>query len=183
MKRLINDGDIFDKYASLEEKSLTSHPEEKLGSFNWYGMRHISGTYSGAAYTTSLADGYMATDLRSSANPRGSILKEAKNYTDSKLATAGKTLYAHYIRLRGGNSNIVINYISSKAEEYTVATLRAALRGTPKKIICNGYCESKPTQYIALDGESFAVAVLDNNGAITKKYVVFSDIQDYVEAI
>ena len=86
MKRLINDGDIFDKYANLEEKSPKDHPEEKLGSFNWYGHRHISGTYSGAAYSTSLADGYMATDLRSSANPRGSILKEAKNYTDAQIA-------------------------------------------------------------------------------------------------
>ena len=82
MKRLINNGDIFDKYANLEEKD---HLEDKIGYFNWYGHRHISGTYSGAAYSTSLADGYMATDLRSSANPRGSILKEAKNYTDSKV--------------------------------------------------------------------------------------------------
>ena len=86
MKRLINDGDIFDKYANLEEKSLKDHPEEKHGNFNWYGHRHISGTYSGAAYSTSLADGYMATDLRSDSNPRGSILKEAKNYTDAQIA-------------------------------------------------------------------------------------------------
>ena len=187
MKRLINNGDIFDKYASLEEKSLKDHPEEKRGNFNWQGHRHISGTYSGAAYSTSLADGYMATDLRSSSNPRGSILKEAKNYTDEKVATAGKTLYAHYIRLRSGNTNLVLNYISSKAEAYTIATLRADLKttetGTPKKIVCNGYYDSKPTQYMAVDGESFAVVVLDDNGAITKHYVIFSNIQDYVEAI
>lgn len=86
MKRLINDGDIFDKYANLEEKSPKDHPADKHGRFNWYGMRHISGTYSGAAYSTSLADGYMATDLRSDSNPRGSILKEAKNYTDAQIA-------------------------------------------------------------------------------------------------
>ena len=86
MKRLINNGDIFDKYANLEEKSLKDHPEEKRGNFDWYGHRHISGTYSGAAYSTSLADGYMATDLRSDSNPRGSILKEAKNYTDAQIA-------------------------------------------------------------------------------------------------
>lgn len=183
MKRLINDGDIFDKYANLEEKSLTSHPEEKLGSFNWYGMRHISGTYSGAAYTTSLADGYMATDLRSSANPRGSILKEAKNYTDSKLATAGKTLYAHYIRLRGGNANLVLNYISSKAEKYTVATLKADLTTSLKKIICNGLCESKQTQYITVDGENFVVATLEDGGAINRRITAFNSIDDYVEAI
>lgn len=183
MKRLINDGDIFDKYASLEEKSLTSHPEEKLGSFNWYGMRHISGTYSGAAYTTSLADGYMATDLRSSANPRGSILKEAKNYTDSKVATAGKTLYAHYIRLRGGNSNLVLNYISSKAEKYTVATLKADLTTSLKKIVCNGFYDSKTTQYIAVDGGNFVVATLEDGGAINRHIIAFNSIDDYVEAI
>ena len=122
MKRLINNGDIFDKYANLEEKD---HLEDKIGYFNWYGHRHISGTYSGAAYSTSLADGYMATDLRSSSNPRGSILKEAKNYTDQKVATAGKTLYAHYIRLGDGGGTIFLNYISSKAEQYTIQTLKA----------------------------------------------------------
>ena len=180
MKRLINNGDIFDKYASFEDKKFR---DETIKQFNWLGHRHIAGTYSGAAYSTSLADNFMANNLRNDSNPKGSLLQAAKNYTDEKVATAGKTLYAHYIRLRSGNTNLVLNYISSKAEEYTVATLRAELKGTPKKIVCNGYCESKPTQYIALDGESFAVVVLDNNGAITKHYVVFSDIQDYVEAI
>ena len=180
MRRLIKDGEILDKYANLEDKN-------QHGNFDWYGHRHISGTYYGAAYNCSLADQYMANNLRSESNPRGSILKEAKNYTDEKVATAGKTLYAHYIRLRSGNTNLVLNYISSKAEEYTIATLRADLKttktGTPKKIVCNGYYDSKPTQYMAVDGESFAVVVLDNDGTITKHYVVFSDIQDYVEAI
>ena len=104
MKRLINDGDIFDKYANLEERSLKDHPEEKLGSFNWTGHRHISGTYSGAAYSTSLGDGYMATDLRSSANPRGSILKEAKNYTDAQIANINSAPARHGYRIfRKGN--------------------------------------------------------------------------------
>ena len=183
MKRLINDGDIFDKYANLEEKSLKDHPEEKLGSFNWQGHRHISGTYYGAAYTTSLADGYMATDLRSDSNPRGSILKEAKNYTDSKLATAGKTLYAHYIRLRSGNANLVLNYISSKAEKYTIATLKADLTTTLKKIVCNGFYDSKLTQYITVDGAFFVVATLEDGGAINSHKTGFNSIDDYVEAI
>ena len=114
MKRLINDGDIFDKYANLEEKSLKDHPEEKLGSFNWTGHRHISGTYYGAAYTTSLADGYMATDLRSAANPRGSILKEAKNYTDQKVAEIGgggggsqAKLYKHTVSVSSSSSGYI----------------------------------------------------------------------------
>ena len=180
MKRLINNGDIFDKYVSFKDKKFR---DETIKELNWQGHRRIAGTYKGSAYSTSLADNFMADSLRNDSNPKGSLLQAAKNYTDEEVATAGKTLYAHYIRLRSGNTNLVLNYISSKAEEYTVATLRAALRGTPKKIVCNGYCESKPTQYITLDGESFAVVVLDNNGAITKHYVVFSDIQDYVEAI
>ena len=96
MKRLINNGDIFDKYANLEEKD---HLEDKLGRFNWYGHRHISGTYSGAAYSTSLADGYMATDLRSSSNPRGSILKEAKNYTDAQIANINSAPARHGYRI------------------------------------------------------------------------------------
>ena len=83
MRRLIKNAEIFDKYASFEEKKFR---EDKIEQFNWDGHRHIRGTYSGAAYSTSLGDGYMATDLRSDSNPRGSILKEAKNYTDAQIA-------------------------------------------------------------------------------------------------
>ena len=184
MKRLINNGDIFDKYVSFEDKKFR---DETIKEFNWQGHRRIAGTYKGAAYSTSLADNFMADSLRNDSNPKGSLLQAAKNYTDEKVATAGKTLYAHYIRLRSGNTNLVLNYISSRAEKYTVATLRADLKttetGTPKKIVCNGYYDSKPTQYMAVDGESFAVVVLDNDGTITKHYVIFNNIQDYVEAI
>ena len=184
MKRLINNGDIFDKYVSFEDKKFR---DETIKQLNWQGHRRIAGTYKGAAYSTSLADNFMADSLRNDSNPKGSLLQAAKNYTDEKVATAGKTLYAHYIRLRSGNTNLVLNYISSKAEEYTIATLRADLKttetGTPKKIVCNGYYDSKPTQYMAVDGESFAVVVLDTDGTITKHYVIFSNIQDYVEAI
>ena len=193
MKRLINDGDIFDKYASLEEKSLTSHPEEKLGSFNWYGMRHISGTYSGAAYSTSSADGYMATDLRSSANPRGSILKEAKNYTDSKVAgistsaavqqanaytdtkfTAAKNytdskvknLYYHFINLQGSSGHVYFNYISEYASQYTIATLKNALYG--KTLVCSGYLNGSVAEYITSEGGYLSVGVVDvSDGSTT----------------
>ena len=79
MRRLIKDGEIWDKYANLEEK-------DQHGNFDWYGHRHISGTYYGAAYNCSLADNYMANNLRSSSNPRGSILQDAKNYTDAQIA-------------------------------------------------------------------------------------------------
>lgn len=167
MKRLINDGDIFDKYANLEEKSLTSHPEEKLGSFNWYGMRHISGTYSGAAYTTSLADGYMATDLRSAANPRGSILKEAKNYTDSKVATAGKTLYSHFITLQTDVGSFYLNLVNANAEKYTSpAILKTDLDG--KTVICSGYSAGNGlAQYISGNGNNLEVGVIDPSDGST----------------
>ena len=109
---------------------------------------------------------------------------EAKNYTDSKLATAGKTLYAHYIRLQNGNANIFLNYISSKAEEYTIATLKADLTTTLKKIVCSGSYTTRPVQYINVDGENFVVASLDETGAIQRSNVpTFSYIKDYVEAI
>ena len=166
MKRLINDGDIFDKYASLEEKSLTSHPEEKLGNFNWYGMRHISGTYSGAAYSTSLADGYMATDLRSSANPRGSILKEAKNYTDSKA----KTLYYHCMYLQGNSGHVYVSYVSEYASQYTIATLKNALIG--KTIVCSGYLNGSVAEYITSEGGNLSVGVVDvSDGSTTGEII------------
>ena len=162
MKRLINDGDIFDKYASLEEKSLTGHPEEKLGRFNWYGHRHISGTYSGAAYSTSLADGYMATDLRSSANPRGSILKEAKNYTDSKA----KNLYYHCMYLQGNSGHVYVSYVSEYASQYTIATLKNALIG--KTIVCSGYLNGSVAEYITSEGGNLSVGVVDvSDGSTT----------------
>ena len=83
MKRLINNGDIFDKYVSFEDKKFR---EDTIKQFNWLGHRHIAGTYSGAAYTTSLADNYMANNLRNDSNPKGSLLQAAKNYTDAQIA-------------------------------------------------------------------------------------------------
>ena len=83
MKRLINNGDIFDKYVSFEDKKMKDHTVKQ---FNWNGHRNIAGTYKGAAYSTSLADNYMANNLRNDSNPKGSILVAAKNYTDAQIA-------------------------------------------------------------------------------------------------
>ena len=83
MKRLINNGDIFDKYVSFEDKKFR---DDTVKQFNWQGHRHISGTYSGAAYSTSLADNFMANNLRNDSNPKGSLLQAAKNYTDAQIA-------------------------------------------------------------------------------------------------
>lgn len=83
MKRLINDGDIFNKYASFEKKAFR---DDFVEQFNWNGHRNIAGTYKGAAYSTSLADNFMALNLRNDSNPKGSILVAAKNYTDAQIA-------------------------------------------------------------------------------------------------
>ena len=99
MKRLINNGDIFDKYVSFEDKKFR---DDTIKQLNWNGHRNIAGTYKGAAYTTNLADNYMANNLRNDSNPKGSLLQAAKNYTDEKVATAGKTSYIHYITLKDG---------------------------------------------------------------------------------
>lgn len=83
MKRLINNGDIFDKYVSFEDKKFR---DDTIKQFNWLGHRHIAGTYSGAAYTTSFGENYMANNLRNDSNPKGSLLVAAKNYTDAQIA-------------------------------------------------------------------------------------------------
>ena len=99
MKRLINNGDIFDKYVSFKDKKFR---DETIKEFNWQGHRRIAGTYKGAAYSTSLADNFMADSLRNDSNPKGSLLQAAKNYTDEKVATGGKTLYVHYMTIKDG---------------------------------------------------------------------------------
>lgn len=181
MKRLINNGDIFDKYVSFEDKKFR---DDTIKQFNWLGHRHIAGTYSGAAYTTSLAENYMANSLRNDSNPKGSLLVAAKNYTDEKLATAGKTLYAHYIRLRDGGGSIFLNYISSKAEPYTIQTLKAEFTTSLKKLITSGYFHSGTAQYFYVDGEYFVVGILKDGGTIQNYQTpTFSSIQDHVEAI
>lgn len=83
MKRLINNGDIFDKYVSFEDKKFR---DDTIKQFNWLGHRHIAGTYSGSAYSTSLGENYMANSLRNDSNPKGSLLVAAKNYTDAQIA-------------------------------------------------------------------------------------------------
>ena len=194
MKRLINNGDIFDKYASFEEKKFRDHPIEQ---FNWYGDRHISGTYKGAAYSTSLGDNFIATDLRSDSNPKGSILKEAKNYTDSKVAGIStsaavqqanaytdtkfteaknytdskvKYLYYHFINLQGGSGHVYFTYISEYASQYTIATLKNALYG--KTLVCSGFLNGSVAEYITSEGGNLSVGVVDvSDGSTTGEII------------
>ena len=194
MKRLINNGDIFDKYASFEEKKFRDHTIEQ---FNWYGDRHISGTYKGAAYSTSLGDNFMATDLRSDSNPKGSILKEAKNYTDSKVAGISisaavqqanaytdtkfteaknytdskvKYLYYHFINLQGTSGHVYFTYISEYASQYTIATLKNALYG--KTLVCSGFLNGSVAEYITSEGGNLSVGVVDvSDGSTTGEII------------
>lgn len=157
MKRLINNGDIFDKYANLEEDT-----ERHLGKFTWYGHRNLNGTYKGAAYTTTSGDRYMATELQSAANPKGSILKEAKNYTDSKV----KYLYYHFINLQGSSGHVYFTYISEYASQYTIATLKNALYG--KTLVCSGFLNGSVAEYITSEGGNLSVGVVDvSDGSTT----------------
>lgn len=81
MKRLIENGNLFDKYANLDENA-----DLHRGIFNWEGHVKINGTFSGASFKGNNSEtAFISTDLISTTNPKGSILKEAKNYTDEKI--------------------------------------------------------------------------------------------------
>ena len=117
MKRLINDGDIFNKYASFEQKKFR---DDFVEQFNWNGHRNIAGTYKGAAYSTSLADNFMANNLRNDSNPKGSILVAAKNYTDAQIA------------------NINSAAIVQQAKDYTDTKFTEAKAYTDQKVATTG---------------------------------------------
>ena len=190
MKRLINDGDIFDKYASLEEKD---HLDNKVGNFNWQGHRHISGTYSGAAYSTSLADGYMATDLRSSSNPRGSILKEAKNYTDSKVADINNsaviqqakdytdtkfTAANSYTDTKFTEANTYTNTKLTEAKSYTDTKFTAANDHTNTKFTeAKAYSDTKFTEAKAYSDTKFTEAKNYTDSKVKNLYYHFINLQ------
>ena len=179
MKRLINNGDIFDKYVSFEDKKFR---DETIKEFNWQGHRRIAGTYKGAAYSTSLADNFMADSLRNDSNPKGSLLQAAKNYTDSKIATAGKTLYSHFITLQTDVGSFYLNLVNAHAEKYTKAiTLKNDLDG--KTVICSGYSAGNGlAQYISGNGNNLTVGVVDPSDGSTSgvKITSITSIKDEI---
>ena len=140
MKRLINNGDIFDKYVSFEDKKFQDHTVKQ---FNWQGHRNIAGTYKGAAYSTNLADNYMANNLRNDSNPKGSILVAAKNYTDAQIA------------------NINSAAIVQQAKDYTDTKFTDAKNYTDQKVATIGggavHCYViQPQDYTAGEKYEFA---------------------------
>ena len=179
MKRLINNGDIFDKYVSFEDKKFR---DETIKEFNWLGHRRIAGTYKGAAYSTSLADNFMADSLRNDSNPKGSLLQAAKNYTDQKVATAGKTLYSHFITLGTDVGSFYLNLVNTNPEKYTKAVfLKTDLDG--KTVICSGYSAGNGlAQYISGNGNNLTVGVVDpSDGSTSEVHITFiTSIRDEI---
>ena len=150
MRRMSKFVGLFDKYGNVDEDK-----ERHLGRINWDGHIKINGTYSGSACMVGNKDSFIATDLRSESNPRGSILQEAKNYTDSKA----KNLHYHFITLTGSSGHVYVNYISEYASKYTIDTLKNALVG--KTLVCGGYLNGSVAEYITSERGNLSVGVVD----------------------
>ena len=148
MRRMSKFVGLFDKYGNVDEDK-----ERHLGRINWDGHIKIRGTYSGSAFVAG-NDSFISKDLIKDSNPRGSILQEAKNYTDSKA----KNLHYHFITLTGSSGSVYVTYISEYASKYTIATLKNALIG--KTLVCGGYLNGV-AEYITSEGGNLSVGVVD----------------------
>lgn len=148
MRRMSKFAGLLEKYGNVDEDK-----ERHLGRINWSGHVKAQGTFSGSAFVAG-NDSFIARDLIKASNPRGSILMEAKNYTDTKA----KNLYYHFINLYGPSGSVYVTYISEYASEYTIATLKNALAG--KLIVCSGYLNGV-AEYISSEGGNLSVGVVD----------------------
>ena len=149
MRRLSKFVGLFDKYGNVDEDT-----ERHLGKIDWYGHMKINGTFSGSAFVAGSNNSFIAKDLIKDSNPRGSILREAKNYTDSKT----KNLHYHFITLTGSSGSVYVTYISEYASKYTIATLKNALAG--KTLVCAGYLNGV-AEYISGEAGNLVVGVVD----------------------
>ena len=149
MRKMSKCAGLLDKYGNVEEDT-----ERHLGKINWDGHIKLRGSFTGSAFISGYQHGFIATDLKSDSNPRGSILQEAKNYTDSKA----KNLHYHFITLEGSSGSVYVTYISEYASKYTIATLKNALAG--KTLVCSGYLNGV-TEYISGEGGNLVVGVRD----------------------
>ena len=150
MRRMSKFVGLFDKYGNVDEDT-----ERHLGKINWSGHIKAQGTFTGSAFMAGYKDSFISTDLKSSSNPRGSILREAKNYTDSKT----KSLYYHFMKLEGSSGHVYVTYISEYASKYTIATLKNALAG--KTLVCAGYLNGGVAEYISGERGELSVGVVD----------------------
>ena len=156
------------KFASLLDKygNVTEDTERHIGRIDWNGHIKINGTFTGSSCMVGNKDSFIAKDLIKDSNPRGSILMEAKNYTDSKT----KYLYYHFIKLEGSSGHVYVTYISEYASEYTIATLKNALAF--KSIVCTGYLNGSVAEYITSEGGNLSVGVVDvSDGSTTGEII------------
>ena len=149
MKRMSKFAGLLDKYRNIDEDT-----ERHLGKINWSGHIKAQGSFTGSAFISGYEHGFIAKDLIKDSNPRGSILREAKNYTDSKA----KSLYYHFITLTGTGGSVYVTYISEYASKYTIATLKNSLAG--KTLVCSGYLNGV-AEYISGERGGLAVGVRD----------------------
>ena len=149
MRKMSKFASLLDKYGNVEEDT-----ELHLGRINWDGHIKLRGSFTGSAFISGYQHDFIATDLKSESNPRGSILMEAKNYTDTKV----KNLNYHFIKLEGSSGHVYVTYISEDASEYTIATLKNALAF--KSIVCSGYLNGGVAEYISSEGGNLSVGVV-----------------------
>ena len=173
MRKMSKYASLLDKYGNVEEDT-----ERHRGKIDWYGHLKINGTFTGSAFVAG-NDSFISRDLIKTSNPRGSILQEAKNYTDSKA----KSLNYHFINLQGSAGSVYLTYISEYASKYTIATLKNALTG--KTLVCSGYLNGGVAEYISGEAGGLVVGVVDvTDGSTTGETIdnTFS-IQDEVTPI
>ena len=149
MRRMSKFVGLLEKYGNVDEDT-----ERHLAKIDLRGHVKINGTYSGSSFVCGNKDSFIAKDLIKDSNPRGSILREAKNYTDSKA----KNLHYHFIALNGSAGHVYVTYISEYASKYTMATLKNALSG--KTLVCSGYLNGSVAEYITSEG-NLSVGVVD----------------------
>ena len=156
MRKMSKYASILDKYANVVEDA-----DRHLGRIEWNGHMKINGTFTGSAFMAGNKDSFIAKDLIKDSNPRGSILMEAKNYTDTKV----KNLNYHFITLTGSAGSVYLTYISEYASKYTIATLKNALAF--KSLVCSGYINGV-AEYISGEAGELVVGVRDvSDGSTT----------------
>ena len=170
MRKMSKFASLLDKYGNVEEDT-----QRHLGRIDWIGHIKAQGTFSGSAFMAGNKDSFISKDLIKDSNPRGSILREAKNYTDQK------TKHIHYIKLTSETAQVYFTYMSPKAEPYTIETLISSLSPKPR-ISCSGYYGNLAIQYITSDGSTLTLGVFEPaKGKITPMTMAFNTINDYVE--
>ena len=150
MRKMSKYAGLLDKYGNVEEDT-----QRHLGRINWDGHLKAQGTFTGSAFMAGNKDSFIAKDLIKDSNPRGSILKEAMNYTDINT----KHLFYHFIKLEGSSGSVYVTYISEYASKYTIATLKNALSG--KTLVCGGYLNGSVAEYISGEAGGLVVGVID----------------------